>query len=668
MYSYLPEALSLDLMRFFDEDVRIYLILDNFTQKNGFWVKNLFRKTKDYLCWIVFSFELITSIGEIQNFKLKEALSEKDIKDLLNLEGIVDKNIQTEIINKSRGYLGYLEIAIIYFHQYNNKTSLVFPLFFDDLIQVFMKNIENTELRSTLEVLSIPKYWNREIFDLVCKEISFLPITEFNNFLNLPLIERTHSEWYSLMIKFREFNICRIESEDEDLFKRIHSRFLEYFDNNLDPENSSYTFHLECKYYHLKNIDYPNAIDDFESIAFDLLNKGYNRALLRITEELHSNDATPSQKIVLLNYKMHSLIILGELEVAEKTILCNLRVYEELIEEGRAKIIEIDPLKVKSPKIITPESINIQEMYIDRIATPLLKLIDIYIRTGRIEKAESLLNNLENSLNSFFYKDILKYCIYERFHDLSKGKKAEEYLCKAEEAFDDIIRNDDNKFIKVIEGKLFLRKGMLSLNKRKYDDAYKHAKRADKALLQTGYEGGILRLYNLYGLIYTHQNEFNKAEDYYGKVLGSKMLSQDLHLKIRVFKNYGSFLVKNDRILEAIDFFHNALIDAFSIKDIEMINSLVFDFALIKTDTLKKNGDFWDKLEKSFSKVEKIILSTIVEIASFDPVVHLSFLKKHIEIIKKTGDVNKANEYHKEMLLLQSAYHEELQEIEVRKP
>ncbi|PAV12059.1 hypothetical protein ASJ81_07905 [Methanosarcina spelaei] len=160
-------------------------------------------------------------------------LPEKDALDLLKQCGITEENIQKVLIESSEGVPYYLELSIDIYRKIKQKkqpTPENFAKVPEGIFCRFVKYLDGEE-KETLKVLSVPRYWNRELFKKLVKEFNTgYPATSFSelhSFSFMDIDDKGKCSMHQLMRKSLQDN------QDQDLKKEVHNFMLDFYSNQL---------------------------------------------------------------------------------------------------------------------------------------------------------------------------------------------------------------------------------------------------------------------------------------------------------------------------------------------------------------------------------------------------------------------------------------------------
>jgi len=160
-------------------------------------------------------------------------LPEEDALDLLKRCEITEKDIQNVLIESSEGVPYYLELSIDIYRKIKQKeqpTPGNFAKVPEGIFCRFVKYLDREE-KETLKVLSVPRYWNRELFKILIEKFNTgYPATSFSElhrFSFMDIDEEGKCSMHQLMRKSLQ------DYQDQDLQKEVHNFMLDFYSNHL---------------------------------------------------------------------------------------------------------------------------------------------------------------------------------------------------------------------------------------------------------------------------------------------------------------------------------------------------------------------------------------------------------------------------------------------------
>lgn len=212
--------------------------------KGGFnsrdeWLRKLIENIQKSCLWVICGKESLRweeVDNDWQNYLDQRKigkLPEKDALDLLKQCGITEEDIQNVLIESSEGVPYYLELSIDIYRKIKQKkqpTPENFAKVPEGIFSRFVKYLDREE-KETLKVLSVPRYWNRELFKILVEEFNTgYPATSFSelhSFSFMDVDEKGKCSMHQLMRKSLQ------DYQDPDLKKEVHNFMLDFYSNQL---------------------------------------------------------------------------------------------------------------------------------------------------------------------------------------------------------------------------------------------------------------------------------------------------------------------------------------------------------------------------------------------------------------------------------------------------
>ena len=142
------------------------------------WLRKLIENIQKSCLWVICGKESLRweeVDNDWQNYLDQRKigkLPEKDALDLLKQCGITEEDIQNVLIESSEGVPYYLELSIDIYRKIKQKkqpTPENFAKVPEGIFSRFVKYLDREE-KETLKVLSVPRYWNHELFKKLVKK------------------------------------------------------------------------------------------------------------------------------------------------------------------------------------------------------------------------------------------------------------------------------------------------------------------------------------------------------------------------------------------------------------------------------------------------------------------------------------------------------------------
>lgn len=203
------------------------------------WLRKLIEKIQKSCLWVICGKESLRweEVDEDWKNYLDQRkigkLPEKDALDLLKQCGITEEDIQNVLIESSEGVPYYLELSIDIYRKIKKKkqpTPENFAKVPEGIFCRFVKYLDREE-KETLKVLSVPRYWNRELFKILVEKFNTgYPATSFSelhSFSFMDVDDKGKCSMHQLMRKSLK------DYQDQDLKKEVHNFMLDFYSNQL---------------------------------------------------------------------------------------------------------------------------------------------------------------------------------------------------------------------------------------------------------------------------------------------------------------------------------------------------------------------------------------------------------------------------------------------------
>lgn len=277
MEEWLPAYFAHDLKSYISKtgEVKIVIFLDTFEALNDFEIHDLKKNTKSN--WIrelithlpnvlftIFGRDKISWSEEWDDYLEQHLLSELTVDytiKFLEKCGIIEEEIRNKIAHVSNGHPYYLDLSVdTYFSIKNSGNIPSIDCFGDnkiDILDRFIRNLSNVEIE-LLKVMSIPNYYNYEIFTLLINKFDIpYPPTQFNSFNQYSFITKNESsKKYFVHQLMRDGMNSYI---DPDLQNQINGVLFDYFEKMYLNERKEFIFH--CIYHKLRLADHSDFFD-----------------------------------------------------------------------------------------------------------------------------------------------------------------------------------------------------------------------------------------------------------------------------------------------------------------------------------------------------------------------------------------------------------------------
>jgi len=202
------------------------------------WLRELIKNIQKSCLWVICGREALRweEVDEdwknyLDQHKI-ERLPDKDALDLLKWCGITEEDIQKVLIESSEGVPYYLELSIDTYRKIKKKKPAPedFAKVPNGIFCRFVKYLDREE-KETLKVLSVPRYWDRELFKILVEkfktgypETSF---SELHSFSFMDIDGKEKCSMHQLMRKSLQVY------QDQDLKKKVHNFMLDFYSNQL---------------------------------------------------------------------------------------------------------------------------------------------------------------------------------------------------------------------------------------------------------------------------------------------------------------------------------------------------------------------------------------------------------------------------------------------------
>ena len=178
--------------------------------------------------------------NSIERHEIK-GLPEEHARNLLKHSDVLENYIQTAIISGSEGMPYYLDLSIDLYRiikKIREPEQGDFAKVPPDIFKRFIKYLDEPK-EAAIKVLSVPRFWNREIFNVLIKEFTSYPQNEMSrihnfSFINKDEIEDNKCSMHQLMRKSWQEYQENEKNEEQDHRKSVHEFMLSYYVNKLE--------------------------------------------------------------------------------------------------------------------------------------------------------------------------------------------------------------------------------------------------------------------------------------------------------------------------------------------------------------------------------------------------------------------------------------------------
>jgi len=231
-------------------------------------------------------------------------LPEVDSRYLLKHSGVLEKDIQDVVIRGSKGVPYYLDISIDTYKSIN-KIKKPEPDDFakvpEEVFERFIKYLDENK-EAAIKVLSVPNFWNRDIFNALIKEFTNYPKNSLSTIHNFSFIDEDKIEegkWSMHQLMRQSWQEYQ-EKKERDERKKVHKFMFTYYESkvkNLDIKQITQEHRIALieAFYHAKKTFeaedllnwFVTVSDSFEKAAFwQLITPMYEEMLQILEAEL----------------------------------------------------------------------------------------------------------------------------------------------------------------------------------------------------------------------------------------------------------------------------------------------------------------------------------------------------------------------------------------------
>jgi tetratricopeptide (TPR) repeat protein len=536
----------------YDEFLKDTYLLDIGLRQDE-WIRELVLNLPEAK-WIMFGREKLRW-EEIDNewkehidYHLIENFKDSDSKDFLESCKIKDKDVQSVIIENSKGLPYYLDLAVDTYYEIKNIRKREpnpedFAKTQQQVLVNFLKYLDTTEIYA-LKVLSVPRFFDKDIFIFLTKKFKIaFPVLEMQRLFRFSFVkERMQAGNYDMNELMREGlqNII-----DKELLKSIHKAMYEYYHKKFEkikakdisyPEKQSLVEAFYHGYFALEPIEFINW---FIKIANLFLDAAEHKILPSLFEELyiHIQNSLGNEHIEiakLLNRLSFVYILQGKFSQAEEYLYHALRIREQILGKEHNEVANI-----------------------------LYTIAMLYQRQGKYKEEEKILQRaLEIKVNIFGPEHHELIGTYKLFASLYNylGRFEEAELC-----YKNTIELTEKKYGEDCSdlGVLFSNLGLLYNNSARYEEAkliYLKALEIHKNNLGSEHYEVAKILSNLANL-YLDMGKYSEAEDLYIKSLkmNEKTFGVNHPESAVILNNIGNLFLMQNKYTDAKPYYVRAL-------------------------------------------------------------------------------------------------------------
>ncbi len=250
----LPEIFAADFFEHFGEKSKFYIFIDTYEalwdgqrDKGSFhekdeWIRDNLIQNMSGVSWIICGREKLLWTSECDpdwgmylEHQPVEDLPENYSAVFLKKCGIKEKGIQEVIITASKGVPFYLNLSVDTYEKIIiNEKRLPAPEDFGktqpEIFKTFVKYLYTNEIRA-LKVLSIPNFWDQELFKVLMNEFDpGLPIGAFSELIKFSFVRKDDNGRYFIHQLMRK---SLQEFQNSIDRQKVHKFMLEYYENKL---------------------------------------------------------------------------------------------------------------------------------------------------------------------------------------------------------------------------------------------------------------------------------------------------------------------------------------------------------------------------------------------------------------------------------------------------
>lgn len=267
MENWLPVYFAYDLRNYQEKNgSKVVIFLDTFEQLNEYgthelksaarqgWVQELIKHLPNVL-FAIFGRDKLSWgkewEGSLDQHLLAELTGEyTDV--FLSRCGIAEEDIRQKIALVSGGHPYYLDLSVETYFSIKNTGDVPDENSFGnekkDVLVRFICNLHTVEIE-LLKVMSIPNYYDLDIFNLLIHEFNIpYPLTQFHSFNMYSFITRNEATGKHFIHQLMREGLT--EHIDQVLSKRVNLMMFKYHQQNYERDRRQFLF--ECVYHKLQ--------------------------------------------------------------------------------------------------------------------------------------------------------------------------------------------------------------------------------------------------------------------------------------------------------------------------------------------------------------------------------------------------------------------------------
>lgn len=169
----------------------------------------------------------------ILNHHLIENLANNDAETFLKNCGIEETDIRNKMITSSNGYPYHLDLSVDTYFEMKNRGEVIDKGKFGsnprEILDRFLQYLTDYEIE-TLKIMSIPRFYNREIFTtLLTNHPTGYSITKYEDFNKFSFITEERGKYFINKLMRQSM----VEHSSENLLKSVHETMANYYDEKL---------------------------------------------------------------------------------------------------------------------------------------------------------------------------------------------------------------------------------------------------------------------------------------------------------------------------------------------------------------------------------------------------------------------------------------------------
>lgn len=363
-----------------------------------------------------------------------EGLMENYCIKYLETRGITDNEIQEAIFKGSKGIPYYLELSADTYELIVKNNAEPKPEDFGDNYQKitdrFLRFLSPEE-KNALNVLSIPHFWDYNLFEYLVKEFNIgYPTTNYEDLCSFSFIDKIENNRYQMHQLMQESLQKTQEKIKPDSVKRIHKILSEYYTNKLKNINikaiaqEQETALTEAFYHAKESLKAEELFEWFISVSDPFYRAAFWQLIIPLYEEMlqilraklgkrHSHVATTTNNLAGFYSRM------GEYEKALYFYQQSIKICEKLPEQEYPNlgitlssltctylhIGDFEKAQSTCEKAIEMIGMTRNPEFAEDVAITLNNLAELYREKGEFEKALPLYKkSLEIVENFLGYK------------------------------------------------------------------------------------------------------------------------------------------------------------------------------------------------------------------------------------------------------------------------